>query len=318
METTMIMRCSCAALGILIAGAIGETRAVANDPAPLAQDHLTSTSQIQTPERAIQEYTRLLDGLDKNNLATITRALEAYRVLFAKETVSARNAGYFHFRSFWEKSVELHSRMLHQRQEVLEREDKEAWEKKLSAERKRVEEDVLMRQIGLRIIAPEGEFAYDARPEFFYEQFKSYVSEDLSEYLKLEREEIRQPMGEDAALIHWKDLAVRLAGWERYLARYPDSTIKEKADEWYQRYLYNFLVGADNTRLWSYNTNRLDPEIRDVFERYISDNPHSPSGKRVAEYFSILKKHDFQWSPGLETELKTKLKIYPIRPLGVD
>jgi hypothetical protein len=188
----------------------------------------------------------------------------------------------------------------------------------LDEEKEQIESDPFMRQVGMRMIAPEGQYCYDARPEFFLEQFGAFVSEDVRAYLMLESDEIDQPTACDAALIGWAELAQRMRKWEQYCSLYPRSVLEEDAAAKWIGCLCFLLYGIDNSRIWISPQRELDPDLKRVYEKYVKDYPDSLTGQRIAEHYAVLKQFNFQWSPVLDETFMKNTGERPMRPYGVN
>ena len=265
--------------------------------------------------RILNEYQDFLRARDRNSLKSIMDALNYYRTHFKSQSAAARNAGYFQFRTFWEEMLRLHSQKVHERQEAMQKEKPNNYSEiyeTLKKEMTQVEADPFMRGVGIRMDYPEGQFCYEARPEFFVEQFGTFVSKDVKAYLELESEAIAQPLGEDGGLIAWAEIAKRERKWEKYNSQYANSVLIPDARKSFHclRYL---LYGSENASIWN-GEQQLDPGLRKVYEDYIKASPNSPSGKEIAKYYAVLKRFDFHWSPELGKALKEETGRSPYWP----
>jgi hypothetical protein len=105
---------------------------------------------------------------------------------------------------------------------------------------------------------------------------------------------------EDAALCPFDELARRVAAWEDYYAKYPEW----RPENWARDMPGAFLSGSDNSRLFQGHPPRLDPSARKAYEDYIRNRPNTDTGRKVAAFYAVVKKHDFIWNLDLQRQLE--------------
>lgn len=128
----------------------------------------------------------------------------------------------------------------------------------------------------------EGMVEIRPKPEYFLDLFNGHVSPDYQDFLAIEAEDNKVLFDNDAAItIAWKDVGTRVINWENFIAKYPESNLNKRARELYHYYQYAFLVGADNTPVLDYGTNKMYPETREAFEHFIKKYPDSPTSALV-------------------------------------
>ena len=136
--------------------------------------------------------------------------------------------------------------------------------------------------------AGEGTYAVGARPDFYYNIFKDYVSDAYKEYLKITADKNEGNFADDAGItITFKELGDRIIVWENFMKKYPDAdkdlkkTVKEKV----LQYRNAYILGMDNTPTMSSGKNPsiLEKNNRE-FDRFIKAYPKSPTVE-IIKYF---------------------------------
>ena len=82
--------------------------------------------------------------------------------------------------------------------------------------------------------AGEGTYTVGARPDFYYNIFKDYVSDAYKEYLKTTADKNEGNFADDAGItITFKELADRIIVWENFMKKYPaaDKDLKKNVKE---------------------------------------------------------------------------------------
>jgi hypothetical protein len=159
---------------------------------------------------------------------------------------------------------------------------------------------------GLDLCMSEGMYYFDVKYDYFYNNFKDRVSPDLSEYLNIRKDEVKQGFSEDAGmLISFEELYKRVKRWEDFLTKYPNSSSSEEATYFYQTYLETLLTGMDNTRTFDFENNTLIPEVKTIFERVIQGDSTSNTGKVIKAYYKFLLKNNFIYSDSISVFLES-------------
>ena len=136
--------------------------------------------------------------------------------------------------------------------------------------------------------AGEGTYAVGARPDFYYNIFKDYVSDAYKEYLKITADKNEGNFADDAGItITFKELADRIIVWENFMKKYPaaDKDLKKNVKEKVLQYRNAYILGLDNTPTMSSGKNPsiLEKNNRE-FNRFIKDYPKSPTAE-IIKYF---------------------------------
>lgn len=157
--------------------------------------------------------------------------------------------------------------------------------------------------------AGEGTYAVGARPDFYYNIFKDYVSDAYKEYLKITADKNEGNFADDAGItITFKELADRIIVWENFMKKYPvaDKDLKKNVKEKVLQYRNAYILGLDNTPTMSSgkNSSILEKNNRE-FNRFIKDYPKSPTAE-IIKYFQKNYK-----SKGIKNIIYKKLEEMP-------
>jgi len=154
-------------------------------------------------------------------------------------------------------------------------------------------------------MSSEGMYYLDVMPDYFYINFRDLVSAGVAQYLSIRKDELKQGFSEDAGmLITFGELYQRVKRWEEFLDKFPNTVYTADADYYYQTYLATLLTGMDNSRVFDSENSVLLPEIKQLYEKIIKEDPQSRCGKIISSYYSLLKSHNFKDNNGIDDFLK--------------
>ena len=120
-------------------------------------------------------------------------------------------------------------------------------------------------------------------PNFYYDIFKDYVTDDYRDYLELVAKEYSEPyFGIEEILVSHEKIADRLLAWEDFQKKYPNSDFLAEADIEANVYRRAYILGAYN--LHTREGGSENPELYYIpdnilkeFNRFIEANPDSPT-----------------------------------------
>jgi len=131
----------------------------------------------------------------------------------------------------------------------------------------------------------EGMVEIKTKNDYYHNIFKNYVSDDYKEYIAIKSEEDKVSYSADASLlISFEKIGERVIVWEKLLAKYPTSKLRNKIREQYQSYQSDYLFGMDNTSTIEYQSSEkafINPENVDEFNRFMRKYPLSPTNKLI-------------------------------------
>ena len=135
-------------------------------------------------------------------------------------------------------------------------------------------------------------------PNYYYNIFKDYVTDDYREYLEITYKENEEPYFTDGSiLVSYDKIADRLLTWENFLKKYPNSDLAEIANEKCNIYRRIYILGSDNapTREGGWENNELfyipENNLKE-FNRFIEKYPDSPTVELVRFYLENYKNKD--------------------------
>ncbi|KUL98630.1 hypothetical protein RO03_03590 [Fusobacterium nucleatum subsp. nucleatum] len=135
-------------------------------------------------------------------------------------------------------------------------------------------------------------------PNYYYNIFKNYVTDDYKEYLKITSKENEEPYYTDGSiLVPYDKITDRLLTWENFLKKYPNSDLAEIANEKCNIYRRIYILGSDNapTREGGWENNELfyipENNLKE-FNRFIEKYPDSPTVELIKYYLENYKNKD--------------------------
>ena len=135
-------------------------------------------------------------------------------------------------------------------------------------------------------------------PNYYYNIFKDYVTDDYREYLEITYKENKESYYTDGSiLVPYDKIADRLLTWENFLKKYPNSDLAEIANEKCNIYRRIYILGSDNspTREGGWGNNELfyipENNLKE-FNRFIEKYPDSPTVELIKYYLENYKNKD--------------------------
>ena len=140
---------------------------------------------------------------------------------------------------------------------------------------------------GLEIIEIEDGFIVTAKKKFYYNIFKSFVTDDYRDFLK-------QDIIEYIYYAPYLDtkpeiLANEIIAWENFLEKYPDSKLIEKAKNITYAYRVDYIVGLTSSETRESLMNGKANEAVREFNRFIKKYPNSPTSDIIKYYLENYK-----------------------------
>ena len=140
----------------------------------------------------------------------------------------------------------------------------------------------------------EGMVTIRELPHLYYDVFKDYVTDDYKEYLKIWAKDSEELYQADAGLsISFEELGDRIARWENFLNKYPNSTLKPKVTALLNSYREDYLLGMENTptRDGGYDGQpyTIIEENMKEFNRFMKKYPNSPTVELIKYFIENYK-----------------------------
>jgi hypothetical protein len=128
----------------------------------------------------------------------------------------------------------------------------------------------------------------------FYKKFSDHVTPDMKDYIDIMAEESDKVPAKDAALvIGWEDVLHRALNQEKFINGHRDSMKIDEVKELYKKYFTFTLYGLNNTPLFSYGSNTMNPDAREVYETALKDAGNSEFLKTLGEYMTLIKNNNY-------------------------
>ena len=140
-----------------------------------------------------------------------------------------------------------------------------------------------------------GEGMAEVRPQadYYWKLFGKHVSPDYADFLRIEAEQNKTLVFNDAAIVvSWAQLGKYATDWEDFLQRHPKSKLATTARCLYGTYASAYLLGANNTPVRDYDTNALQPEVKAEWQRLRGQRPESPVAKLTLQAEAMEKENE--------------------------
>ena len=132
-------------------------------------------------------------------------------------------------------------------------------------------------------------------PNFYYDIFKDYVTNDYRDYLELVTKEYIEPyFGIEEILVPHEKIADRILAWEEFQKNYPNSDFIAMADIEVNVYRRAYILGAYNLHTREGGSEKpelyyIPDNILKEFNRFIQTNPDSPTVEYINFYLENHK-----------------------------
>jgi hypothetical protein len=156
------------------------------------------------------------------------------------------------------------------------------------------------RDMGYKVETSEGMY-YPIMNYEYLKKYSLYATEDIMEYINIMAVETNKVPAKDAALIiGWDEVIERALAQESFIKKYGSSDKIESMKELQKRYLTFILYGLNNTPLFSYDTNTIEPEAKEVYQKAVKDNKDSELMQMLGKYMGVLEKSNYKLSDEVE------------------
>ena len=162
----------------------------------------------------------------------------------------------------------------------------------------------------VKISCIEGSCFYAVNTEYFLQKYGKYLSSAYQEWLKftLKRENVMQDGG---LIIPADKLREYIIFLEKFVEQNPDFILTTDAKDFLESYLMIYLEGLDNSPIFDkWNTKKLQPEFKNSYEKFLSENKNSKFYPMVEELYNKAKEKDFSWDKDLEQWMHDYHKKY--------
>ncbi len=148
---------------------------------------------------------------------------------------------------------------------------------------------------GIKISA-DGEGGWYIREDFDFlcEMLRDWPV-DINKYLVFMKEESKQDVLMDGGLvIPWDDLRKRIIRFEEFARNYPAlQETKTKIQPELKGLLYVYLAGVDNSPVFDWESQKMNPELKSSYEIFLKENKNSAWHSTIEKVYQIHQKHQF-------------------------
>ncbi|MGG3280828.1 hypothetical protein [Paenibacillus solani] len=149
-----------------------------------------------------------------------------------------------------------------------------------------------LRDSGYRLHTAEG-VVFPIIDYTTFKPYKPYIQKDTQAYIDIMIVESEKPAVSDAALvIPWSEVIERGLAQEAFLSAYPKSNRAEDVKLKLRFTELSLYYGYNNTPLFKYEDNLLDPEVREALDQALKNSEavsNSPLLKKLKSWSEVLE-----------------------------
>lgn len=244
-------------------------------------------------EDLVNKYTSYMNGLDKQNPASVGLAMDRFESWFIGNNAKTCDAGYVAFHQFYGQVLGR-----------LNRKNLSAYQH-LKPELKRYHKATMTTDKYTRLLTENGF-------NFGLSNGQVVVAEDVDFILRLFFRECSTPMrgymnqyqlevpnfwlDQDQLLIDPKTLARWVLSWNYLVATYPEFIWHQDAKKRLERQLTILLQGTKQTAAFNNDSYILEDSYKTAYLHITENYPDSKIGKAFQEYLDVLEDNDWQAS----------------------
>ena len=145
---------------------------------------------------------------------------------------------------------------------------------------------------GLEVVEIEEGFMLTEKKDFYYNIFKNYVSDDYKDFLKLCSEDIEYIDYFSSLEEQPEIIADKVINWEKFLEKYPDSKLKEKAQNICYTYRDDYILALTSSQTTEVLKNgKINEDVKEL-NRFKNKYPNSPTTEIIKYYLENYKNDD--------------------------
>ena len=142
---------------------------------------------------------------------------------------------------------------------------------------------------GLEVVEIEEGFMLTEKKDFYYNIFKNYVSDDYRDFIKLCSEDIDYIDYFSSLEEHPEIIADKVINWEKFLEKYPDSKLEEKANNIYYSYRDDYILALTSSQTTEVLKNgKINEDVKEL-NRFKNKYPNSPTTEIIKYYLENYK-----------------------------
>ena len=149
----------------------------------------------------------------------------------------------------------------------------------------------------LKVKGPEETIYFIAEQgDWISKEFEPILSQSWKDYFALVAVELKEAFlsETDIVLVSWEKLCDQIIKWDKFMAEYPEFPLTGSIQYYQAVYVEKLLIGPEPSGA----NDKLHPEVKKEFERFIKVNTKSKYHPIVKEYYDFLSKNDFMINEG--------------------
>jgi len=259
-------------------------------------------SQLAVPTNAA--YNAVLDGLDRNDLQNINRALHVFSN--NKADSLSRDSMLVSFDEFMNVVMqEYYTDQLTGNQKMIDhfenREDRTEAVKVTS----------LLAMHGINLSFREGDFYLEPDQAFVYDHLKGVLTTSSQCYLQTKTELAKGFTDENNRQLSPPDsLARQIIVWEDFMDKNPGYVLKDEIQAQYIDVMAAYISGLEQCPLFDPSTKMLTPAYQASYLSYIEKYPNRESTKIVKKFYDLLASKGYKYDEGLDSFL-SEINLIP-------
>lgn len=136
----------------------------------------------------------------------------------------------------------------------------------------------------------DGIYIYDRDINYVMDLFVPYLPKDQAEFVKKMAKDNDQTLMDDTETqINYHQLIQRATFWGEFMTLYPNSILKDQAQQLFHQYLYVMFVGSENTPITNKTVQAINNPKHFKQLRYLAKNPESPLSPYAQKFLDFLK-----------------------------
>jgi len=258
-----------------------------------ATDSLPAIPAISFQERLVRfaQYTSTLDSTIVNNNRA---AVAQFQTLFAGADSTIADSAFYLFRNFHLRSLDYeYSELI---KDTTDYTGFHSDSSKLASASAKVKVYLQKLQTnGFALKSSEG-LAYIVEDfDYLVQNFSSFVSTGMKEFLEQQAKEAKEGYMDDGGLlITPKRVANRIIIREGFRRKYPHFIYNTDIAASQRELTTVLLEGVDNTPLFDYDTKKVSFEFVEAYEHVLKNYPSSNLATIVKPYYQALKQNNTQ------------------------
>lgn len=162
-----------------------------------------------------------------------------------------------------------------------------------------------VRDGGYKIDTAEGMF-FPMIDYGLYKKFSPYVTPDIKEYIEIMSVESDQPPARDAALvIGWDEVVRRAVSQESFINTHKDSSRLDSIKQLYNKYVDFSFYGTNNKPLFSYDTKKLAPGVKEAYAGAAGNSENSNFSRALKDYLAVIEKSGYKLTDEVDSYRKS-------------